>query len=258
MFLNKKSISMRSLIKFNFLMALLHAGQALLMLAIAKDYLLPVTTNYLTFNIIDKSLVPANTTLFEISLAWLTVAFLFMSSLAHLIIVTVYRKKYESDLKQRINKARWIEYSISASTMMVAIAFLSGIYDLSSLVMIFALVAGMNLMGLVMEVWNKGSKKVNWLSYFIGCFLGIVPWAVFVIYVWGAANYGSGDIPTFVYWIYGTIFLFFNSFSINMYLQYAKIGPWKDYLYGERVYIILSLVAKSALAWQVFAGTLRP
>ena len=28
--------------------------------------------------------------------------------------------------------------------------------------------------------------------------------------------------------------------------------------YGERAYIILSLVAKSLLAWQVFAGTLRP
>lgn len=43
-----------------------------------------------------------------------------------------------------------------------------------------------------------------------------------------------------------------------MFLQYKKIGPWKDYLYGERVYIILSLVAKTLLAWQVFAGALRP
>jgi len=41
-------------------------------------------------------------------------------------------------------------------------------------------------------------------------------------------------------------------------LQYKKVGKWQDYLYGERVYIILSLVAKSLLAWQVFAGTLRP
>jgi len=36
------------------------------------------------------------------------------------------------------------------------------------------------------------------------------------------------------------------------------VGKWKDYLYGERMYIILSLVAKTALAWQVFVGTLRP
>jgi hypothetical protein len=43
-----------------------------------------------------------------------------------------------------------------------------------------------------------------------------------------------------------------------MILQYKKVGPWRDYLYGERFYVILSLVAKTALAWQVFAGTLRP
>jgi len=43
-----------------------------------------------------------------------------------------------------------------------------------------------------------------------------------------------------------------------MILQYRKVGRWSDYLYGERAYIILSLVAKSLLAWQVYAGTLQP
>ena len=47
-------------------------------------------------------------------------------------------------------------------------------------------------------------------------------------------------------------------FAINMILQYKQIGKWKDYLYGERTYIVLSLVAKTLLAWQVFIGTLRP
>lgn len=56
---------------------------------------------------------------------------------------------------------------------------------------------------------------------------------------------------------YVSIFLFFNVFAVNMFLQYKKVGPWKDYLFGERVYVFLSLFAKSALAWQVFAGTLR-
>ena len=41
-----------------------------------------------------------------------------------------------------------------------------------------------------------------------------------------------------------------------MALQYARIGPWRSYLYGERAYILLSLISKSALAWQVFAGAL--
>jgi hypothetical protein len=48
------------------------------------------------------------------------------------------------------------------------------------------------------------------------------------------------------------------AFAINMVFQYKKIGKWKEYVFGEKMYILLSLLAKSALAWQVFAGTLRP
>ena len=65
-------------------------------------------------------------------------------------------------------------------------------------------------------------------------------------------------MPDFVYGIVISLFLFFNSFAINMWLQYRKVGRWKDYLFGERMYIVLSLVAKSLLAWQIFFGTLRP
>ena len=66
------------------------------------------------------------------------------------------------------------------------------------------------------------------------------------------------SVPDFVVAIFITIAVFFNLFAINMVLQYKKIGKWRDYLYGEKMYIVLSLIAKSALAWQVFAGTLRP
>jgi hypothetical protein len=41
-------------------------------------------------------------------------------------------------------------------------------------------------------------------------------------------------------------------------LQYRQVGKWSNYLRGEWAYIILSLVAKSALAWQIFSGTLIP
>lgn len=245
-------------------MAILHAVQAILVLVLSGTSTFPIVTNYLSLNTLATEatgspvLAPAQRTLFDINLAYLIVAFFAMSAIAHAFIATVYRKRYEADLAKGINKARWIEYSLSASTMMVAIALLSGVYDLSSLIMIFALDAIMNLMGLAMEVTNQGKQKPNWLTYWVGCLAGIVPWIVFGIYVWGASAFGSGNIPTFVYWIYGSIFIFFNSFAINMYLQYKKKGKWADYLYGERVYMILSLVAKSALAWQVFAGTLRP
>ena len=53
-----------------------------------------------------------------------------------------------------------------------------------------------------------------------------------------------------------SLFILFNCFALVQYLQYKPVGKWANYLRGEKAYIVLSLVAKSALAWQVFAGTL--
>jgi len=252
-----QSISLRSLRKFNLVMAGLHAAQGLALLLISKSFAIPVTGTYLKLNNASQHLEPATKTLFHVQLPWLIAIFFFLSALAHLFVATIYNRRYGQSLKLGINKVRWIEYSLSAGVMMVAIGMLVGIYDASSLAMIFVLITVMNLMGLVMEVHNQTTKKTNWLSYIIGCWAGIVPWLVVAFYLWLGAHQGS-RAPTFVYWIFVSIFVFFSCFAVNMILQYKKIGPWKDYLYGERAYIILSLVAKSLLAWQVFAGTLRP
>ena len=252
-----KIITFTKLRNYNYIAALLHFAQGCIVLVISRIYDLPISGNFLKFNSSTLSLEPTSTHLFDLSLPMLIAIFFFLSAAAHLIIGTVYNKRYESDLKKGINKARWIEYSLSASTMMVAISLMVGIYDLSSLIMIFFLTAIMNLMGLVMEIHNQTTTKTNWLSFNIGTLAGLIPWVVVALYMWiGAAN--GSKAPDFVYWIFVSIFIFFSCFGANMILQYKKIGPWKNYLYGELAYIILSLVAKSLLAWQVFAGTLRP
>ncbi len=252
-----KTTTFRGLRRFNFIMAGLHGLQGVIILLISRTFDIPVTGYYLTFNRASQNLEPATTQLFSVSVPLLIAAFFFLSAAAHLFIATVYNKKYDQDLGHGINKVRWIEYAISASIMMVAIAMLVGVYDFASLVMIFFLIAIMNLMGLVIETHHQTTGKTSWLSYWIGCLAGIVPWMVIGFYFWLSADKDSAP-PTFVYWIFVSIFIFFSCFAVNMVLQYKKIGPWKDYLYGERVYVILSLVAKTLLAWQVFAGTLQP
>lgn len=259
-----KSITYMSLRKFNLIMAGLHGLQALAVFGLSDPNrgIWGITANHLTLDPTstpDKPvLASASHHVFDVNLAYIIVAFFLMSTVAHLFVATIYRRRYEANLKRGINKVRWVEYALSASTMMVGIALLSGIYDLGSLTMVFGLTAIMNLMGLAMEIYNQGRDKPSWLAFNIGSLAGILPWAVIGIYFWAGEAYGVGDIPNFVYYIYASIFVFFNCFAINMILQYKKLGKWQNYLYGERVYIILSLLAKSALAWQVFAGTLRP
>lgn len=239
-------------------MAAVHFVQGILVLILSRQFSLPIKTDYLFFNDSTRTLESAQHVMFHLSLPALIAAFFFVSALAHLLIGTVYFKTYSRNLGKGINKARWFEYSVSASIMIVAISLLVGIYDVAILAGAFALTAIMNLMGLVMEMHNQTTSKTNWLSYYIGTFAGIVPWAIIAFYFWASSQYGNASPPTFVYWIFVSIFLFFSCFAVNMILQYRKVGKWKDYRYGELVYIWLSLIAKSALAWQVFAGTLRP
>ncbi len=250
-------ITKKSLRKFNLAMAGLHFVQAGAVLALSTNFHVPITGSYLKYNQVTKTLEPATHKLFSLPFVWLIVAFFLLSAIAHLFIATIYNKSYNRNLSLGINKVRWVEYGLSASTMMVAIALLVGVYDASSLALIFALTATMNLMGLAMETYNKKAERTNWLAYWIGSFAGLIPWLVIAFYMWLGAHQGS-RAPTFVYFIFVSIFIFFSCFAINMVLQYKKVGRWRDYLYGERAYIWLSLIAKSLLAWQVFAGTLRP
>jgi hypothetical protein len=250
-------ITRSKLRKLNLTAGSIHLAQGIAIVAISRSFAIPVSGNYLAYDTKTKTLNPATTTLFHFQLPWLIAIYFFLSAFFHFLIATAYNKRYNSNLSLGINKARWIEYSISASLMMIAIAMLVGVYDLPSLIMIFVLAGLMNLMGLVMEVHNQSTDKTNWLSYYIGCLAGIIPWLVIAFYFWLSAHKGNAA-PTFVYWIFVSIFLFFSCFAVNMVLQYKKVGPWKNYLYGERVYILLSLIAKSLLAWQVFFGTLRP
>lgn len=244
--------------RFNIIMGLIHFAQGTVLLLLASDFSLPITTAFLRFDQASGKLIPQVEEAYLLQIAPLIAAFLFISALAHFCISSpgIY-EWYKRNLGKGINYARWIEYSFSSSIMIVIISMLVGIYDIVSLLAIFSLNAGMILFGWVMEVHNQTTKKTNWTSYIFGSILGIIPWIGIAIYLFGSGGEGA-EPPTFVYYIFLSIFIFFDVFALNMLLQYKKIGPWRDYLFGEKVYIILSLVAKSALAWQVFAGTLRP
>lgn len=246
-------MSDQKLRRFNVIMGAVHAVQGVAVLALANGVTLPVTATFLT-NAPGVEDSAELTTLFDLSVAWGVAIFLFMSAAAHWIISApgVYGW-YRRNLDLNRNYARWIEYSLSSSVMIVLIAMLTGISDIAALGALFGVNASMILFGLLQEHYEEpGSGR--WMPYWFGVLTGAVPWVLILIYLLSPTTDASP--PGFVYGIFFSLFVFFNTFAINMVLQYRKTGKWADYLYGERVYVILSLVAKSALAWQVFGGTL--
>ena len=255
-------ISFDYLTQFNRNMGILHIIQGILMLllGLVLEFSRDIYTFYLKVEIIPEiSFIPEPSVLFTISsVGAILASFLLMSGIAHFLISYPINSNYVVKLNKGINIYSWYEYSLSSSVMITFIALLFGIWDFWSLLMIFALNAMMVMFGLLMEVLNQYTEKTNWTPFILGCVAGIIPWLVIVGYFFGVtSNTGAGP-PDFVYYIFITQVLLFNTFAINMVLQYKAVGPWKDYLFGERAYIILSLVAKTLLAWFVFAGVFQP
>ncbi len=248
----------KGLRRFNLIMGFLHLIQGVFMILVSNDTTYPIFTNYLSFDTATRTLKPGTELFYNVPFGPAVAGFLLISAVAHLYLSTIGYGRYVENLKKGMNPIRFYEYALSSSLMIVLIGMLIGLWDLGAIILIFALNATMNLFGIMMELHNQHTKKTDWTAFIYGCIAGIVPWVVIMLYFVGAVNSGDAKPPAFVYAIVPTLFVFFNIFAINMVLQYKKVGPWKDYLYGERVYIILSLTAKSVLCWLIWTGTLAP
>ena len=243
-----------SLQKFNILAGVFHTFLAVGVVILANDFSLPVTATYLAGPPGTAFTDPV--TLFNIRIAYAVGAFLGLSALFHFLVASPkFFNDYKDGLRHKINKYRWIEYSVSSSLMILLIAQITGISDYGALIGIVGVNAAMILFGWLQEKYVKTGSG-DWLPFIFGCIAGIVPWLIVLISVLSPNSPVDASPPTFVYGIIISIFLLFNSFAWVQYKQYQAKGKWRDYLRGERAYIVLSFVAKAVLALQIFANTL--
>lgn len=252
MFNNKKST--KSLRKLNIIAGCFHLVLAIIVLAISNDFSLPVTATYLAGP--PGSFFTDPVVLFNIRTGYAVALFLGLSSLFHFIVASSkFYPKYIKGLKNNINIFRWVEYSISSSLMILLIAQITGISNYGALIGIVGVNASMILFGWLQERYTKPGNG-DWLPFIFGCIAGIVPWLIVLISVLAPGSPSDATPPGFVYGIIVSIFVLFNTFAYVQYKQYSAKGKWKDYIRGERAYIVLSFVAKAALAMQIFANTL--
>ena len=238
--------------RYNLIAGIFHLVQGAAILVLANDFALPVSVSYL----LDAP-VPGATfesiTLFNFPVAIGVAVFSLLSAAAHFWIVGPGFSHYKNDLSNKRNIARWIEYSISSTLMIVLISLINAVWDIIALIAIAGVNISMILFGWLQEKYEEPGKG-GLLPFWFGCIAGIVPW---IAMFWLLFSPGSNaEAPGFVYGVVFSLFLFFNSFALVQWLQYKEIGRFKDYLVGERTYITLSFIAKTALAWQIFAGVL--
>lgn len=241
---------LRSLRTWNLTLTALHLGQAVAVLALTTDFAITVTRSLPTG---PPGTPPGSPeALFDLPIGAAIAVFLAFAALDHLLTATVFRRTYDDDLRAGINRFRWVEYSFSATIMVVLIALYAGITGISALIGMAGVNVAMILFGWLQESANPpGRSTVTMQPFWFGCVAGAAPWVAI-----GYNLVAAEEVPGFVVGIFVSLFLFFNSFALNQWLQYRQIGPWRNYAFGEKTYLVLSLVAKSALAWQIFAGSL--
>jgi len=251
------NVSGRHLIPWNLIAGILHMIQAGILWTLTEGVKLDLLFIEYGFNVQEQEIEPVFKFWTEIPVSRLVVAFVFLSGLAHLLIAIPLRKRYLNHIRNNQNPYRWYEYSVTASIMIVVIGLLAGVWTTGTLLALFGLTSVMNLMGLVMEYVNDVSESytqdVMWSPYWIGVIAGIIPWVVIGNTLWRSIA-AEPDVPNWVIVSFVVIFFFFNIFALNQYLQYKQVSKWKDYVFGEKAYIFLSITSKSTLAWLVWYG----
>lgn len=241
---------------WNIYAGLLHLASLIAVLALSNSFSLPVTATYMTGP--PGSTFTNPILLFSTNVSYTVALFLGLSAFFHFLVSSKkFFPKYADGLKHNRNIFRWVEYSLSSSVMIFLIAQINGISDYAALLAIFGVNVSMILFGWLQEKYTQPGDG-QWLPFIFGCIAGIIPWIIILTQLLSPGGPAGATAPGFVYGIVLSLFLFFNCFALVQYKQYRAKGKWANYLRGEKAYIILSLTAKSALAWQIFSATLVP
>lgn len=242
-------------VKLNTVCLLVHLSSAIVTLVLAIRY--SSFSQSLFLESVGSLREPRFTAEGSAAPLYLVPAYFACSAIAHTVLHIMRDKTWKRWLMQHKNPLRWIEYSFSASIMIVCISILSGLVTYTGLMQVFVNSFMSIVMGWVMETMNPftatNRRTLTWTPFLLGCIPALTTWAAAGVPFWASVSH----IPGWVIAIYISVFLTFNAFPFIMVYQYRGVRSQLKYVKGECAYMIASVVAKSVLGWQVVGGTLR-
>lgn len=203
-------------------------------------------------------------------LTWLVWLFFFLSAFFHLGNAVIWRSYYEQALQQAYAPFRWIEYSGSASVMILILAYTAGTILNPVLVALFALTCITMFFGHLHEVicrpaslerWASSSKLWRLQAHLLGYVPQCFAWGLILMQFIAAGNASTTDdngeqrqMPSFVYAIVIGELLIFWSFGVVQLV--VSLRPPAKYYQGEIAYMWLSLFSKGFLGIIVLSNVL--
>ncbi len=190
--------------------------------------------------------------LFDVNLAWLVAAFLGVAAIAHVLLATGRRPVYEAGIVRGMNPTRWREYALAGGLAAVVVAMLAGVQDAGLLAAVFGLSAAAALCFQITE----RSDPASWLSFLVGKGTGVLALLAIGYYLLAGVLYGSA-LPALVYVTFGVAAAGFGALAVLVWLAGHGKGKFANTLLTERVYMGLSLVGLSAVAWLAVISALK-
>lgn len=249
--------------RLNIFLGLALLVEAVAIVVLARTVNLPIVTNYLGTDALGSQAAgytvwaPALKHLVDVNLAYIVALCVGVAGVFRLCVATKYRKTYEADLKQGINKSKRLEYIIGGGLLLLVLALVNGVYDLSSLIMLFALAEIFGLFAMIVDRDKSVVVKQPRVAGKLNLLAALVPWLVLAIYLFGAQLYSDRSLPAYIYFLDGSIFFIAFIMSTIPVMQMRGKGKFADYLYAERAFLLLNFVLVSAFAWQIYFGALR-
>lgn len=235
-------------------------GLAIILLAKSTKGLGLVSTNYLTQDPVASDsaghnvLSVAGHHLFDLNIGYVLAAALIVSAIAHLLFATRRRRNYEAGLGKFINYGRWTDYAFSLSLIVIAIALSVGASELVALVLLAASAIVFCLSANLLEA-NSSRESLKW-SGRTGLAAGIAIVLSILLYVWSSYIYGT-SLSLLVYLAVALVIVYLGVLYTYAFTNVAKNANAKGFLMAERNYSLVSLIAKSAVAWSLYTAVLR-
>ncbi|HSW66622.1 MAG TPA: heliorhodopsin HeR [Bacillota bacterium] len=249
----------QTLRKWNLGVAAAFAAQAVAVAYIGSKLTEAITVRYLA---VDQLTTETNSRqmvagamrhVVDVRASWIVAGILALFAIAYLFMATKGRKSYDASLASGINKFRWITLGLGGGAVFATLALLSGLNDVATLALIWFCVFAASVLGLAVELLGPNRSGLHRLLAVLGGTAALLPWLVLAKGAAAGALYG-GHIPSQLWAIYSSMFVFWVAFVVATLFRWRKMGQWGNVLYSEKMYLLLILVMTSAFAWQVAAG----
>lgn len=196
----------------------------------------------------------------SLPVTYMVASFFAITALFHAGNAFAWYRFYRENLADCACPSRWLEYSITASVMIVIIGYSAGVVVDSELASLVALTVVTMAFGHLAERNARPSPSADeWtasltarlLPHMMGVFAQFVVWVLILM----RYSENAKEAPAFVTGIVITQLALFCSFGV---VQFAVLlrAPSK-YVQGEVAYVLLSLVSKATLGLILVASLLH-